>query len=150
MTTLTTEERSDLYQQCFPLGVLSLKPFPLMTLLDLKDYYFEFRSEFRVPHIQRQTRAADHCFVLKVSNDDMSPMFPTGTVLVVDPLLKPKSEDFVLAYIHHQRRVLLRQYHQECGSAELSALNEAISSVLTMSFEDRIVGVVVESEIRFD
>lgn len=80
-------------------------------------------------------------YALRVIGDSMEPEFRDGHIVIVDPVMPPRSDAFVVA--DYAGDTLLRQYVERDGRRWLVALNAAHPAV-EVTGPLRIRGVVVQ------
>ena len=86
----------------------------------------------------------DHVFAVPVQGDSMRPEFDKDDILLIDPDLTPKHQDFVLA--GQEGEVVLRHYWREGGRWYLKPLNERYA--IEPAADLPIIGVVTDKVIR--
>ena len=85
---------------------------------------------------------------MKVLDDSMWPQFIEGTMLIINPALKPKNRDFVIYYLKKEQEVVFRQYIFENDNKILKAINQALPSI-KINKNDKIIGVVTQARNDF-
>lgn len=85
-------------------------------------------------------------FGLILTGESMYPQFSEGTLLIVNSALKPKNNDFVVAYISSSRDTVFRRMVIDGSYTFLSSINQSYPKV-DISDDVQIIGVV-EKTIR--
>ncbi|WP_131778508.1 helix-turn-helix domain-containing protein [Legionella bozemanae] len=93
---------------------------------------------------------SNHAFALKMADESMIPEIRANDVLIVDPDIKPKPGDFVMALLEGDESVIIRKYKQLSASKntpeyELIALNNDWADIHVDSNEvqARFIGCIV-------
>lgn len=91
-----------------------------------------------------------HTFALRVRGDSMrgsgAVSFPEGTIIVVEPEMKPNDGDFVVV-LNAKKQATFKQFVLVAGTAHLKPLNAAFKT--EPLGENEVIGVVRESITRF-
>lgn len=80
-----------------------------------------------------------HTYALRVEGDSMSPEFPPGMILIVEPDMDPEIGDFVIAR-NGDDEATFKKYVKDGGTYYLKPLNPAYPIINAQDY--RIVGVV--------
>lgn len=80
-------------------------------------------------------------FALRVANTSMSPEFPPGTVIIVEPELDPRPGDYVIV-ANGASEATFKQLESDGGSWQLRPLNPQYSAQ-PLHEHSRIIGVVI-------
>jgi SOS-response transcriptional repressor LexA len=111
-------------------------------LIDLS----QIEDEIEWIHSSRPARR--HTFALKVQGESMTPNFPHGAVIIVEPDEIVQHGRFVVAKRAQDTETTFKQYVQEdLGKAYLKPLNPQYP-LLEIDKDCRIIGVVVEVTTR--
>lgn len=94
-----------------------------------------------VPTIKSTSQRA---FALRVQGDSMTPRFPEGTILVVDPDREADNGAFVVARIDDDNEATFKQLVRDAGRCYLRPLNPQYP-MIPVDEQVRIVGVVVQA-----
>lgn len=86
-----------------------------------------------------------HTFALRVTGDSMEPLFPEGTIIVVEPEMDPLPGDYVIA--KNGDAATFKQLVSDAGEWYLKPLNNRYP--IKLLGESRIIGVVRESISSF-
>jgi SOS-response transcriptional repressor LexA len=96
--------------------------------------------------------ASPHAFALEIKGDSMAPLFKPGDIVIIDPDVKPKPGEYVVAKLQKNNVILLRKY-RPLGNAkatnsekfELSAINEDWPAITVDNKNPgEIVGTLIE------
>ncbi|WP_170123459.1 S24 family peptidase [Plasticicumulans acidivorans] len=87
-------------------------------------------------------------FAVRVVGDSMTPLFPAGTTLVVDPEARKQMDEmvdrFVVARLPNNNEATFKQLVKDAGTFFLKPLN-CVYPLIRVTEDCEIVGVVVES-----
>jgi SOS-response transcriptional repressor LexA len=96
-----------------------------------------------------------HAFALEIKGDSMAPLFKPGDIIVVDPDVKPKPGEFVVAKLQKDNAVVLRKYRplDKNGTGaekfELTAVNEDWPIIIVDNKNPgEILGTLIEHRCR--
>ena len=89
----------------------------------------------------------NHTYALRVVGDSMEPLFPEGTIIVVEPELDPIHGDYVIAR-NNNHEATFKQLIKDGGDWYLRALNERYP-IKKFHSTDEICGVVRALERKF-
>jgi transcriptional regulator with XRE-family HTH domain len=92
-------------------------------------------------------------YAFKVKDDAMSPLFPKGTVLIIDGNKKPKNRSYVIAKLESEKTILFRQLLKDDKIQYLKPLNPDGEKYKIKFFNDktdRFLGVLVQATIDFN
>ncbi len=89
---------------------------------------------------------SDKAFALVMHDSAMEPVFPPGTLLIVDPKRQYKDRDFVIAHLNEPGHAVLRQLLIDGSNFYLKPLSPDFKQfqMQRMQHADRIFGVVVQ------
>ncbi len=80
----------------------------------------------------------------------MAPLFPNGTIIIVEPNRKPQDHDFVVAQLHNERKARFKQVIFRDGTPHLKSLNPDFEGVETSdSNNHRLLGVMVQAKLDY-
>lgn len=65
------------------------------------------------PQVTTTVKVSGNTFALVVEDNTISPRFPQGTILIFDPIVKPKNGDFVFALETETGKVILGRWSAE-------------------------------------
>jgi SOS-response transcriptional repressor LexA len=89
-------------------------------------------------------KCSDDTFALRVEGESMSPAFPPGTIIFVDPTVMPESGKKVIAFLEDENTATFKQYFAEDGGKYLKAMNpDWPSKYVEINGNCRIIGTVV-------
>ena len=78
----------------------------------------------------------------------MEPRFPEGTVLIIDPAIKPTNRDFAVVHIEGQKAPTFKQILMDGNTFYLKPLNPDFKP-FPLDMPHRFLGVVVQSRMDF-
>lgn len=97
-------------------------------------------EEYTVP-------ASKLAFALRVRGDSMTPDFPEGTVIIVDPAVSPKNGDYVVVRFNDTDEATFKKLVIDGPTKVLRPLNPAYPTI-QLSEDAQLAGVVVEANLR--
>jgi transcriptional regulator with XRE-family HTH domain len=115
-------------------------------------YPWNFLSENVAPtrNTIADVKISSNAFALEIMDKSMEPRFGKGTIIIVEPNQKPRSEDFVLAKIQKNPMPIFRQYFINEEERELLISINPFEK-MNMHFlekKDSILGVIIQSKIN--
>lgn len=122
---------------------ISTKDVPLYTLEDLNNPYLTPAHS-----IGCYVSTSGKTFALKVDTEAMSPRFPMGCFIIVDTGRVAKDGDFVLVQTTHFPAPQFRQLFIVNQVRYLDSDNPKFDRI-TLSLNDKIIGVIVQSVLLF-
>ena len=81
-------------------------------------------------------------FALRVLGDSMSPEFPDGSIIIIDPANKAQDGDYVIAEVEGE--FIFRQFCIEEGRHLIKALNPGYPEIDVSGMQNIIKGVVTQ------
>jgi SOS-response transcriptional repressor LexA len=122
---------------------------PLLSQNDLKEWKATSASQNDKYRQWIETESSHkNCLALKVKDESMWPQFAEGTILIVNPNIKPKNRDFVVCYLSEEKQTVYRQYLENDNNQILKPLNSAFPTI-KLSKNDKIIGVIVQAKNNF-
>lgn len=89
-------------------------------------------------------------FALKVENDSMEPLFREGDIIIVNPNIKAKNGDYVIARLKNQGEVTFKKLIMKDKKIALRPLNTKYDDIILNETEEfKIIGKVVERKTIF-
>ncbi len=101
-----------------------------------------------LPTISTDIELSQHAYALAVRDTTMEPRFPEGTVLLIDPDLKPNSLDFAIIHIEGQNLPNFKQILIDGEHTILKPLNSDFKTLL-LNKPHKFLGVMVQSRMDF-
>jgi len=94
---------------------------------------------------------SEQSFALRMNDSSMDMQFPKDSLLIFDPLRKPKDRCFVLAYIAKEKAYFFRQLICSGTERYLKSLSPDLTGVPLRKLEphDRIAGVLAQTKIEY-
>ena len=97
-------------------------------------------EEYAVP-------VSKNAFALRVRGDSMTPDFPEGTIIIIDPEVPAKSGDYVVVRFQDTDEATFKRLIVDGPSKILRPLNTAYPTI-EITEDARLCGVVVEANLR--
>ncbi len=121
---------------------------PLISLQDAK-YWPENREQLlALTMIQTDIKTSDLGYAIRLKDSTMYPMFPDGTLLIIDPTQEFQHRDFVIANLKGQTQGIFKQVLIEGKDKYLKSVN-ADYPPQKLNKDDKIIGVMLQARIDF-
>ena len=119
------------------------------TLLPIAEYFGitvdQLVGKFPLP-TERMAALSEETYTVTVKDSTMSPKFPEGTLLIVDPAVTPENGDFAMIELEPESDAMFKQVFFDSADIYLKPLNPDFKTIhLTKNSTYRFLGVVVES-----
>ncbi|MDQ8039052.1 MAG: S24 family peptidase [Rickettsiella sp.] len=101
-----------------------------------------------LPAISTDIELSQHAYALAVRDTTMEPRFPEGTVLIVDPNLKPNNLDFAIIHVEGHDLPNFKQILIDGGHTILKPLNSDFKTLL-LDKPHKFLGVMIQSRMDF-
>lgn len=101
-----------------------------------------------LPSISTDVNMGKYAYAVSARDTTMEPRFPEGTLLLIDPDLKPNSLDFAIVYIEGYDLPNFKQILIDGGHTILKPLNTDFKTLL-LDKPHRFLGVMVQSRMDF-
>lgn len=97
--------------------------------------------------IATDARVGENAYAVELYNTSMSPQFPQGTTLIIDPKRQPQDGDFAVIHQQNKQAPTFKQVLIDGASILLKPLNKDFNTI-NYSDDYRFLGVMVQS--KFD
>jgi SOS-response transcriptional repressor LexA len=129
---------------------------PLLQWNDICQY-LELSEEFSNKTVHFKTIITDAnlnrmAFAITLDNSSMEPIFPKGTILIVDPTKQIYDRGYVLVMLNGQSdNIVFKQLLIDGKDKFLKSLNPELKNFMisSLSDNDRILGVLAQSKMDF-
>lgn len=101
-----------------------------------------------LPTISTDIELGQHAYAVAVRDTTMEPRFPEGTILLIDPNLKPNNLDFAIVHITGQDLPNFKQILIDGGHTILKPLNTDFKTLL-LDKPHKFYGVMVQCRMDF-
>jgi SOS-response transcriptional repressor LexA len=91
--------------------------------------------------------ASKHAFALRVRGDSMTPDFPEGTVIIVDPEVQARDGDYVVVRFEESNEATFKRLVVDGPLRLLKPLNSAYPTI-QVTEDARLCGVVIEANMK--
>jgi SOS-response transcriptional repressor LexA len=98
--------------------------------------------------VQTDVKISDLAYAIRLKDSTMYPMFPDGTLLIIEPKESYNHRDFVIARIKNQPQVLFKQLLLDGADQYLKSVN-ADYPPIKINPSDKILGVMLQARIDF-
>ena len=104
------------------------------------------------PVVMPDRELGENAFALIVNDSSMSPQFPVGTQLILDPCKEAKERGFVIVALKGHPKAVFRQLLSDGRQHYLKALNPDLDDVkmILLQDDDRICGTLVQARLDYD
>lgn len=113
---------------------------------DVVDPYPVGEGESLVPVTRRVGKNA---YALRVQGDSMEPVFPDGSIIIVDPDVEPRQGSYVVVRLDDAEQATFKQLVVDGGARYLKPLNPRYP-VMTIKERATVCGVVRQMVMDFD
>ena len=101
-----------------------------------------------LPTISTDIELGQHAYAVSTRDTTMEPRFPEGTILLIDPNLKPNSLDFAIVHVEGYDLPNFKQVLIDGGHTILKPLNTDFKTLL-LDKQHKFLGVMVQSRMDF-
>ncbi len=102
-------------------------------------------------YISTDANVSKMAYALVIKGCAMEPMFPEGTIVVVEPGRKPNDRDFVVVHLGGTSEARLKQIIFDGSDIYLKSLNPDLEEikVAQLQSEDKILAVMVQAKVDY-
>jgi SOS-response transcriptional repressor LexA len=125
-----------------------LTPVPLITLAQAPLWVATKDQMHATEFVQTDVKVNNSTFAIRLAESTMTPMFPEGTLLIIDPNQSYSNKDFVLAHRKNHKQAEFKQLLIDGDNLYLKPLNPDFKSV-QLTKDCKILGVMVQARIDF-
>lgn len=121
---------------------------PLLSWHDEVFFSDEKRADFsHKKKIYTDLPLSAEAFALEICDSSMDPVYPAGTLLLVDPAIAVKDKHYVIVHLAGEPRAIIRMATTDGRDIYLKLLNPELvqGDLIKLKPEDRICGVVVQA-----
>jgi len=99
-------------------------------------------------HILTEVKVSDAAYALTMQDSSMEPVYPAGTVMIVDPKLELDDRRYVIVKLKGENRAIIRWVTTDGRDYFLKLLNPDLSGagLVKLTSEDKVLGVVVQAK----
>jgi transcriptional regulator with XRE-family HTH domain len=120
-----------------------------IPLTTLKDVITWEKKQYRHQHYAKtDIETSDKGFAIRLKDSTMYPMFPDGTLLIIEPLQEACHKDFVIAHLKNQPQATFKQLLVDGNTRYLKTINRDFPPQ-KLSKADKIMGVMLQARIDF-
>lgn len=99
--------------------------------------------------ISTDRSVSEKAFALIVEDSAMSPRFPEGAVIIIDPLKPAENRDFVVMKLKQQKRATFKQYLIDGDDIYLKPLNGDFETLRIAATDYECLGVMIQTRINY-
>lgn len=128
----------------------ALTTVPLISWADILDWLNPQQlKKINRKHINVMPGFSKKCYALILDDTSMSPRIEKGAVLVIDPELTPKENDFVVAVGSFCQLPIIRRFEKRKEECALIPVNTQLFKEIKLSSQDKILGVLCQTFYQF-
>lgn len=124
-----------------------LTTLPLITLAQATSWLNGQQINLHT-QVQTDLKTSLSAFALQLKDSTMYPMFPDGTLLIIEPSQIPSHKDFVVVQIDDHPQAIFKQLLIDGKDRYLKSVNNDYPT-LKMQKKDKILGVMLQARIDF-
>jgi SOS-response transcriptional repressor LexA len=126
-----------------------IKKIPIIQWNELKSEKTLYKNEKNF--VLSIGNLSEYAFATLMEDSSMEPLFPKGTLLILDPDKNPKDRNYVIAALDETRTFIFRQLLTDADDQYLKPLNpdSNIFKTRLIQKKDNVIGVLVESRNRY-
>lgn len=121
---------------------------PLITLKEAILWPENRGNTFYSTLVQTDLKISDQAYAIRLKDSTMYPMFPDGTLLIIEPNQQCMHKDFVIAYKKGQQQAIFKQILIDGKYHYLKSVSPDYPSQ-KMTKHDKILGVMLQARIDF-
>lgn len=99
-------------------------------------------------YLQTDIQTSPFAYAIRLKDSTMYPMFPDGTILIIEPNQEYKHLDFVIAHLKKQSQPIFKQLLIDGQEKYLKSISPDYPPV-KLGKNDRILGVMLQARIDF-
>lgn len=122
---------------------------PLLTWDEASVYeQIDYGNLVGKERVLTEAKVSDRAYVLKMEDSSMEPIYPVGTVLIVDPEQELQDRRYIIVRIKGEARSIIRWVTTDGRDYYLRLLNPELSAagITKLTPEDKICGIVVQAK----
>lgn len=98
--------------------------------------------------VQTDLKVSDQAYAIRLKDSTMYPMFPDGTLLIIEPMQQAVHLDFVVARLKGCQTGIFKQLLLDGKNRYLKSSNNDYRPIL-LGKQDKILGVMLQARIDF-
>lgn len=98
--------------------------------------------------VQTDLKTSPNAYAIKLKDSTMYPMFPDGTLLIIEPNHPEKHRDFVVARLQSEEKAIFKQLLIDGPKRYLRSVNRDYPPI-ELTANDQILGVMLQARIDF-
>lgn len=121
---------------------------PLIDMTQASQWYRSPEAISPAGYVMIDTEISTQGFAITLKDSTMEPNFPEGTMLIIDPLLKAKNQDYVIAYHETQSLATFKQLLLDGNDIYLKPLNPEFKTIKATDTHV-IMGTMIQARLDF-
>jgi SOS-response transcriptional repressor LexA len=98
--------------------------------------------------VQTDAKTSSLAYGVRLKDSTMYPMFPDGTLLIIEPTQESKHRDFIVAHLKNQPQAIFKQLLIDGKDRYLKAVSSDYPTK-KLGINDKILGVMLQARIDF-
>lgn len=121
---------------------------PLITLSDATTWPLCRNELILKTYVQTNIQISEFAYAIRLRDSTMTPMFPDGTLLIIEPNHQYKHRDFVVAQLSGEKKAIFKQLLIDGPKKYLKSVDREYPPI-EMQIKDHILGVMLQARIDF-
>lgn len=126
----------------------ALAAVPLITLEEAISWPPKSEKASISQYVPTDITISPHAYAIKLKNSTMYPMFPDGTLLIIEPNIAYQHKDFVIAQIQNEQQATFKQLLVDGKEHYLKSVNNDYQPY-QLTKKDKILGIMLQARIDF-
>lgn len=124
-----------------------IRQIPLLSWREATSWSGRKSVKKRYKMVSTNKGVTDSAFALFIE-DEIDSRFPSGTLLLIEPMKKPKNRDYVIIQQMNHQIATLRRYIVDGGTVYLKSIDPDLKTI-EWNKNHKILGVVIQSIFDF-
>lgn len=121
---------------------------PIIDMVQASEWHHSPEAISPSGYVMIDTDISDKGFAITLKDSTMEPNFPEGTILIIDPLLNAKNQDYVIAYHQTQSLATFKQLLLDGNDIYLKPLNPEFKTIKATETHV-IMGTMIQARLDF-
>jgi SOS-response transcriptional repressor LexA len=121
---------------------------PLITLQEAIKWPLIKNTTAPLPLVQTDIKISNLAYAIRLKDSTMYPMFPDGTLLIIEPTQKYAHRDFVIAHLKNHTQAIFKQLLIDGNQTYLKSVNSDYPLIKLQPL-DQILGIMLQARIDF-
>lgn len=121
---------------------------PIIDMAQASEWHQSSDAISPTGYVVIDTEISSKGFAITLKDSTMEPNFPEGTILIIDPLLKAKNQDYVIAFHEAQSLATFKQLLLDGNDIYLKPLNPEFKTIKATETHV-IMGTMIQARLDF-